>query len=103
LTRLPAAPPVASGADDLPIDVPHRELVEASTPGASPGFPQPAGGRSQSFRKIVHTHNQHRRLAIPLNQKALVLADGSVHNLAELGAGGDGSDFSGHRMDRIID
>jgi hypothetical protein len=73
------------------------QLVEAALLGASPGLLQPVGGRCGGTYKILHAHDNDGRLTATVDNKALVVFGGEIHDLAELGSGDMGVDAAIHR------
>ena len=77
------------GCDDSRL---RRQLVEPRLFGAAPGFLEPAAGRCGSTDKILHAHDDHGRLAAPVDDEAFVVFDGEIHDLPKLDAGNVGVD-----------
>ena len=51
---------------------------------------------------VVNAHNDDGRLAAAVDEEAFIVFDGSLHDLAELSAGREGGDFSGHVRFQLI-
>src|SRR5207253_2970773 len=61
--------------------------VEPAPLGAAPGFLQPVGRWCCGADEILHAHDDDGRFAAPVDDEALVVLDGEVHDLPELGTG----------------
>jgi hypothetical protein len=51
---------------------------------------------SQRLNKIRHTHDKYSGFAVSLHKKAVVVFDGPIQDLTELGSSGNGGYSSGH-------
>ena len=85
--------PFASGGGNFGFDLGHSQLIKALGLSVGLNVFQPVGRGSQSSDKVGDTEDNHGGLSIALDHKAVVVLGGAVHNLAELGSGGDGGNF----------
>jgi hypothetical protein len=74
-------------AGDLGVDISGRQRIEAAPLRAAPRFLKPIRRRRRRADKILHAHDDDRGLAAPVDDEALIVFDGEVHDLPELGAG----------------
>src|SRR3954453_15171394 len=86
---------------DLGLDIGGRQGVEPTPLGAAPGFLEPVGRRCSSADEILHTHDDDCRLAAAVDDEALIVLSGEVHDLAELSTRDMGVDAAIHLADSI--
>src|SRR5882724_4712480 len=83
---------------DLGVDFGARQAVEPASLGAAPGFLEPVGRRRGGADEILHAQDDDGRLPAPVDDEALVVLGGEVHDLSELGAGNVGVDAAIHSV-----
>ena len=52
--------------------------------------------RPAVFSIVGGAENQNGGFAVPFHEKAIVVLDGAIHDLAELRPGGEGGNLAGH-------
>ncbi len=73
--------------DDFSLDISGRRRIQPTPLGAAPGLLDPVGWRRYGADENRHTHDDDSRLAAPVDNEALIISGGKIHDLAKLGAG----------------
>jgi hypothetical protein len=72
---------------DFGVDLLHRELIETNAFRVIANLLEGGILGGDGFDVVGNAHDQDSRFSIAFNEETLVVIDGAIHDLTELGAG----------------